>query len=127
MRTKEQINNLRMVMAYTFNIPPLLLSDEKVNAWGNSIQDEADKMHRSDFAIKLKWNGEDKEWPEICTETKTVHCSMFTAREAAKRILAGNPNIHSILIVDCKDRINTPRLIERTDEEKTVPTEISPN
>jgi hypothetical protein len=120
MRTREQINNLRMVMSYTIGLPPQLLTDDHVNAWGDSIQIEADKMYHSDFAIKLKWNGEDKEWPEICTETKTVHCSMYTAKEASKRILTGNPNIHSILIVDCKNKRETPRLVERDEEEKKI-------
>lgn len=120
MRTNEQINNLRMVMAWSIGLPPICLSDSQVNDWADSIQDEADKMYHSDFAIKLKWNGEDKEWPEICTETKTVHCSMYTAREASKRILIGNPNIHSILIVDCKTERNLPRLVERDEEEKKI-------
>jgi hypothetical protein len=127
MRTKEQIKNLRMVMAYTIGLPSICLSDDQVNTWGDRIQTEADKMYYSNFAIKIKWNGEDKEWPEICTETKSVHCSMHTATEASKRILTGNPNIHSILIVDCKNKREFPRLVKRDEEEKTLSLEISSN
>jgi hypothetical protein len=103
MRTLEQIQNLRFVMAMTIGPIAFMFSDASINNWADKLQAivlAKDPGIRT-WAIRIRTKYTiNTDWTSIKTEPKNPHCSCDAIVKSCNNLLIKYPSIIAIQVVD---------------------------
>lgn len=111
MRTKQQIENLRMVFRQLYGTIDFFLNDEEINYWADTMQKRIDN-------IKYVWNvkirteeNKDTPWKDIKEEPTAPHASEKDIELKGSELIHKFPKIYEIQFVDALNEDHVLQLI----------------
>ena len=102
MRTAQQIENLRHVLASFIGIHAYMLSDYHVDFWANHIQGQIND--RVTWHTKIRFLVDDRKWEEIEQEPKAPHVSFGEISTKCYNLLEKYDSIKEIKIYNDRGR-----------------------
>lgn len=100
MRTKQQIDNLRIVFRQLYGPLELFISDVQIDEWANTLQKRIDQIKYA-WMVKIKLDSnKDLPWKDIKEEPTAPYASEENIKNKAMSLLSNFPGIVEIELTD---------------------------
>lgn len=99
MRSKDQIKNLRNVLTLTIGPFALLMDDESIDLWADSLQNSINGVQEYTWSVKVKTKeSKDLKWALISAEPRNPRCTHSAILRKGQELILKYPEIQEIQV-----------------------------